>query len=370
VTYQSGPYSVLAESHVNAVNLLVDTWNENGGIQGREINLTIADTEGSADNAIQRTRELIDSGDVDFLGSCLSTDGARAAMNVAGRNNVPLITGTTGARLLVEEACNPYSFRGPTSTLTRAQAGAPLAMNRFGDQVFQLNPDYSWGQEIQEDWQSELEARGANVVDSAFLELGASDFSSAISRIEEADPDFVQVGFAGSGSIAFMNQANQQGLEYPIYFHVIHEPLLRGVSPDVYDTVPVFTPVEYAYSLDNDKNTDFVEAYESEFGMVPAKPAGLPYKHLDSAFQAFDTASSMGADDLVSSYGDWAGTTITGDFEMRACDHQARYPMYEAEVTELSEEGEVTWDIVNDIAMDDLLLSCEEQTSRMSCSVE
>ncbi|WP_254538389.1 ABC transporter substrate-binding protein [Halomarina litorea] len=369
VTFQSGPYSAFGDDIVAATKMLVNNWNEQGGLQGQEIQLSTRDTEGDAQKAIQEARELVESEGIDIMGCFLSTPEARAAMNVAGRNQTPLITCSTGARLLVEQACNPYAFRGPTSTLAKAKAGGPTGVEEFGSNVFQLNPDYSWGKEIKQDWQTVIEDNGGSVVDSMYVELGASDFSTAISRIQSADPDWIQVGFAGSGAVSFMTQANQQGLEYPQFHHVLYEQTVSGASGDIFNTVPVYTPTEYTYQIDTGANNQFVEAFNSEFGRNPSLAAGNAYRHLDAGFKGMDGADSLEADALVSAFEGWSGSVITGDYTIRACDHQGEYPVYIAQVDQVSSEGAVSWNVQGTVASDQILLSCEEQTSRLECDL-
>lgn len=367
-TFQSGAYSAFGEDNIAAIEMLVDNWNQNGGLQGREINLSTVDTEGEAELAIQRSRQLINQDNVDFYGCFLSTPEARGAINVAGRNEVPLLTCSTGARLLVEEACNPYAFRGPTSTLSKGKAGAPVGLEEFGTDVVQLNPDYSWGQEIAEDWGSVIEDNGGTVVDSLFAELGGSDFSTEISAIEDADPDWIQVGFAGSGAVAFMTQADQQGLEYPQFHHVLYEQTVQGASEGLFQNVDVFTPSEYNYQIDTDANQQFVQDFNDAEGRNPSLSAGNVYRHMEAGFKAIDAADGFGADEIVSAIEGWSGDVISGGYEMRACDHQGEYPVYISQVENV-QDG-VSWSNIQTVDTSEMLLSCDEQTSRMNCSVE
>lgn len=369
VAFQSGPYSAFAPDISDAFDMLIDDWNDNGGVQGMDVVGFNRDSEAEPETAIQKAQELVDSENVDMLASFLSTDEDRGVMNVGGRNQVPTVTCATGAQLLVEEACNPYTFRGPTSTLTKGMAGGPAGVELFGEDVYQLNPDYSWGHEIEADWQTTIEEAGGNIVEQDRAELGASDFSTNVGNIQDVDPDWIQVGFAGSGAVAFMTEANQSGLEYPQFFHVLYEQIAGGADPEIFDTVPVYTPTEYTYDIDTPENNDFVERFESEFGRTPGLAAGQAYRHIEAALRAMDEADSTEADALVSSFRDWSGTVISGEYNMRACDHQASYPMYVTQLDSIEDE-QVSWAVDETVSADDILISCDDIAGRMECSVE
>lgn len=370
ITFQSGPYSALGSSFVSSYELLISTWNENGGIQGRDLELTIADTEGKAELAIQKSRELINQENVDVLVSAASTPETTAVMNVSRREDFPLITSGTGGQQLVEQECHPYAFRGPSSTLSKGRAGAPVGVEKFGERMFMFQPDYSYGQSAATVWRQETEAAGGQIVDEMFVDLGASDFSAVISRIQESDPDWVCVGSVGSGAVAFLKQAHQQGLDYPMVMPIAYEQILAGAGAEAFNSIPIYTPTEYTYSIETEANQTFVQNYENEAGNKPALSAGNIYRHSDAAFQAFDTADSTEPEALVQAFKGWSGNTITGSYEMRACDHQGRYPMYIAEVTGAAENNYPTWKVDSTVSPSQLLLSCEEQISRMECSVE
>ncbi|THE63024.1 ABC transporter substrate-binding protein [Salinadaptatus halalkaliphilus] len=369
VAFQSGPYSAFAPDIQDAFEMLIDDWNDMGGVQGMEVEGFNRDSEAAPETAIQRAQELIDSEGVDMLATFLSTDEDGGVMNVGGRNGVPTVTCATGARLLVDEQCNPYSFRAPTSTLTKAKAGAAGGVDLFGEEVFQLNPDYSWGHEIQEDWERTIEEAGGTVVDQGWAELGASDFSTHVGAIQDADPDWIQFGFAGSGAVAFMTEAQQTGIDIPQFHHVAYEPTILGAGSSVFDETRVYTPTEYTYDIDTEANQDFVDRFESETGRLPGLAAGQAYRHIEAALRAADGADGTGPDTLVSAIREWSGEVISGEYNMRSCDHQASYPMYIAEV-DSADDDQIYWSVEETIPADEVLASCDEVTGRMECSVE
>jgi branched-chain amino acid transport system substrate-binding protein len=372
-TYQSGPYSAFGNDVIAGIELLIDEYNENGGLQGREIKFTNIDTEGDSSVAIEEGRAMLQSENVDVFGVFASTSEVQGLMNVANKNEVPCYM-TVGNNVdLVLENCNRYSFRGAPNSRSKVMVTTQTAIDTLGSKVFQINPDDVFGQGVQATYEEEITAAGGEIIDSMFVPVGAEDWSAALSRIESADtePDWIQLGHGGAGVISLFTQADQQDFEIPINVYTLHEQIVQGAPGGFFDSVDVYTSSGYVNSLDRSGVNSFKNSFQEKTGRTPSKAGANTYWHSEAVFEAIDGEDEIDTDTIVSAIKNFSGETIAGPYSYRACDNQASWPIRFTRIDSVDENGFPTWTVEAEIAKEKLPgISCEEITSQMNCSVE
>ncbi|RQG99458.1 ABC transporter substrate-binding protein [Natrarchaeobius oligotrophus] len=356
-TFQAGPYAVYGEEIIAAVELLVEDWNDDGGVQGQQIELSTVDTRGEPEEAIQGAQELVQQEDVHAMGHIVSTPETPALAGVTNENEVPLQTCTTTGVQAYDDVCNDYFFQGNRLTTPVARLGAPFAVEELGGEVFQLNPDDSFGRSVRDDWREAIEDAGGEVVDSTEASLDQEDFSSHISQILSADPDWVQMGQSGGDALSFMNQANEEDFTYPIYAHLMFEQLMMGVDESFFEDAPMYFTTDYTHSIDTPENQAFVESFEDEMDVKPSGVAGWAYYHMDAMLQSIDEQDSFDADTIVEGFKDYETTSLTGEYSMRGCDNLGASPMVYARSSGFA-DGIPEWDIVDEVSHDEVLDDC------------
>jgi branched-chain amino acid transport system substrate-binding protein len=357
-TALSGSLATFSEDTPDAVELLVSEWNDDGGLQGTDVEISVFDTQSDAETAIRHARDFIQDGG-DVLGLSATTPEVTALQDQAQRNEIPMVSTSSGGESLVEN-CNEFSFRGGTATNSKAAVSAPFAVENLGSDVFLLNYDYSYGYEVEENWTEGIEGAGGEVVGTARQALGEGDFSAPISQIESADPDWVLSGVAGADAVAFITQFNQQGIDVPIHTHTNFEQTLQGLSEDVIANQDIYTNRAYVYTVENEMNNDFVDRFREEIGNPPGLAEGVSYKNMDAFLNAASEADSLDAGDVVSTFSGYDTESITGPYTMRACDHQGQFALYQTRLEGLDDEGYPAWEVLQTTPKEDFLLPCEE----------
>ena len=88
--------------------------------------------------------------------------------------------------------------------------------------------------------------------------------------------------------------------------------------------IGVNSGVRYHFSLENDANKAFVEAYRAEHDDLPSSFAGEAYDGLRWWLRAVDETGSWDVEDWVKNFESSVyEDSVEGRKEMRACDHQA-----------------------------------------------
>jgi len=265
---QSGNFALVGDPKYKASMLAIEEINANGGIDGKEIEPVTADPQSDNQRYQELTREYINEEEVDVLWAGYSSATREAIRPIINRNE-QLYFYTTQYEGGV---CDWTTFAcGPTA---RQQLGSvlPYLREEFGPEIYTIAADYNFGQ-LSADWVKVLaDENDAEVVGEEFIPLSESSFGSTISRIQEADPDFVMSMLVGANHTAFYEQKASSGLDVPIgtstamaqgYEH-------RRIDPPA--MANIYAGVNYMEEIPTQGNTSdggFVDRY---YEMYPDAP--------------------------------------------------------------------------------------------------
>jgi len=207
----TGVYAALAESEVAGARFAVDEVNQNGGILGRQVELLIADSANDIAAGVQKTRELIDRDQVDFIAGNVNSAVALAMTQVtAERRKLHIVTGghideITGGR------CSWNVFRICKTTTMEANAIADTLIRKFGTKWYFLTPDYVYGRVLQALFENKLKSYGGTWAASV-LPLGTVDYSRALNDAASFGPQVLIDLMAGEDQTNSLRQIVSFGL--------------------------------------------------------------------------------------------------------------------------------------------------------------
>jgi len=265
---QSGNFALVGTPKWRASKLAIDEINENGGIDGKEIELFDPDPQSNNDRYLQLTKQLINEENVDALWAGYSSATRETIRPTIDRNEQLYFYTTQYEGGVADE----YTFCiGATA---RQQLGmvVPYLIDEFGTgdtaSIYTIAADYNFGQ-LSADWVKVIaEENGGEVIGEEFIPLEVSNFGSTISDIEEADPDIVMALLVGANHASFWSQRTSAGLEIPMGTSTVmaqghqHKRLDTGTLANVYGGF------NYMEELPNERNTKdggFVDRYYEAF---------------------------------------------------------------------------------------------------------
>ncbi len=263
----SGVYAQLGEDITNAMELYFE--EQDTEIAGRSIELVQEDTEGDPQTGVQAARTLMEREGVELLTGAVSTAVAYGVIDLVDREQMPFVIsnalGNDATRGGVE-----YVFRTSGSSW---QVSYPMGEYLVGegiDNVYVSAADYAAGQEMSAAFKEGYEAAGGNVAGEVYPPLGTNDYSSFLTRIQQAgDAQGVWNFYAGSDAVRFVKQAASSGLDKPIFG--------PGYLAEA-DTLPaqgdaaigVRTALYYATTLDNPENEEFIDSFKQKYDREPS----------------------------------------------------------------------------------------------------
>jgi branched-chain amino acid transport system substrate-binding protein len=183
-----------------------------GAINGKKIELVVADHQNKPDIAAAKAREWFDVEKVDMLIGGVNSGAAIAMASVARDKARPYFVVGSGASGLTNEYCSPYTVMYAYDTVAMARGTASAVLKSGGKRWFFVTADYAFGNALQADAAKVLENGGGAVAGVARHPLGASDFSSYMLQAINAKPEVLALANAGGDTVNAIKSAAEFGL--------------------------------------------------------------------------------------------------------------------------------------------------------------
>src|SRR6202023_468049 len=152
----SGAAAAGGKTALVGTQMAVDRINKSGGINGRPIELIVADYESKPDVGRRKAEKLVVEDNIDiqcggFLSNvCLACMPVWEEAKIVNMITVCLDTTITGSK------CNRYTFRPFDYAPAQAVAFAPYLVNSLGKKWHILYADYSWGQSTRDAYAAQI----------------------------------------------------------------------------------------------------------------------------------------------------------------------------------------------------------------------
>jgi branched-chain amino acid transport system substrate-binding protein len=211
----SGPTYNFGQSAQNGVLMAAAQINQDGGINGRRIDVVLEDDRGSPEEAARKTAKLIDQDKVVAIIAGGVSGNSRAAAPKAQSSRIPLISpsstdpAVTQAGDYIFRTCFVDSFQGEVM----ANFAANTLKARKAAILFDFNSPYGRG--LTEFFELSFRKLGGEIVKLSYTQ-GDADFKGQLSSIKAAEPDVIYIpGYYGEVA-RIAKQARALGLEQPL----------------------------------------------------------------------------------------------------------------------------------------------------------
>ena len=183
-----------------------------GAVNGKKIELLVADHQNKSDVAAAKAREWFDTQGLDMLigGTSSGTNLAMAKVALEKKKLFISIGGATAA--LTNEQCSPYTVHWAYDTVALAKGTGNAVVKAGGKSWYFLTADYQFGAQLQADTSSVVKAAGGTVVGSVKHPLSASDFSSFLLQAQSSKAQILGLANAGGDTINSIKAANEFGI--------------------------------------------------------------------------------------------------------------------------------------------------------------
>ncbi len=251
----SGPLAAGgSDLHALGTKIMIDYFNQKGGIEGYQIEPIYADAQSKPDIAINEVVRLIEQEKVDIvLGFFSSAQCVPVAARVDQFKKFMWIT-TCISSAVLENRNLRYVFRpqpsGRQFGLTSTGFVAAYAQEKFGREpkglrIAIIHEDGAYGVDVSRGTEEGAKKAGFNIVLNDGYSATAPDLSSLVTKLKRARPDVIfHTGYNPDISL-FLRQAREMGLRFNALIG-------HGAGYGVYDKLKeaVGTDVNYFFNVD------------------------------------------------------------------------------------------------------------------------
>lgn len=329
VSSKSGVFAQQGEEVIRAIQFAIDEANAKGGVDGRKVEVQIADDEGTPDAGRRVAEKLARDGHNLLIGAIPSSISLALAQNLDRWDAAYFVVASKSDKL-TGDTCKPRSFRTNHSDAMDIAMINEWAKGLKEKTFAVLAADYVWGRDSGESFKKAVEATGKKVPLSLYVPLGTKDFSPYIAQLKAANVDAIWVAESGRDAIAFLKQSEEFGLipKTKLIGHALVQNFLINATGKALEGTPGNTA--YSADIDTPRNKAFVAAWKAKFNRVPTDNEGQGYNGMQVMFAGVTKAKSVKPEDVSKALRGAQLDTIYGSVTMRAADNQLVLPNYVA----------------------------------------
>lgn len=278
-TFMSGAASVFGVPAKAAAELMIEEMNAQGGIGGVKVSATYIDEGIGSDKLLSEYRRVVQEQGVKTMLSAISSGNCNIVAPVAEDLKVLNVMWDCGTEKVLEDKRYKYVLRTQANATTEMVASVLYLLKTRPNfsTVAVVNQDYAWGRDSWEIFINTLKTLkpDVRVVAEMFPKLGASDFSTEISRLQALRPDVVLNTSWGGDLDTFVRQAAQRGLfnQGATMVLPLAESSLERLGATLPEGVIVGARGDHYFlhpeTKDDPKHKDFVAKFRAKTGAYP-----------------------------------------------------------------------------------------------------
>jgi branched-chain amino acid transport system substrate-binding protein/urea transport system substrate-binding protein len=259
----SGGLEVLGQQGVQGVQLAVEEANEAGGVlDGRMIELVIADSRTDPKTSVERTTELIQRDQVSAICGPVTSANRDAIQPTIERYQTPLLYATD----YEGGVCSRYMPCYSALPEHWVEPFIPFLQQTYGSSYYLFGSDYIWPQKMNEAIRREVGEVGGEVVGEEYTPFGVKDFTSTVRKITGSGAEVVVITVVGADAITFVKQFVAAGgkANSTLAFFGYSENYLSGFSQE--ESEGILCPANFIATLDKPEAKAFVAKVKGRFG--------------------------------------------------------------------------------------------------------
>lgn len=292
----SGANAIYGEEALNALNMVVDQMNAEGGLNGVPVEIVVYDDQGSPEEAVKAVTKLIE---VDHVDACISSCVSSCILASAGAlNDAQIVTFGTGLSPTYMAQDWEYVFRACVNSDFVAPLTVGLAKDLEISTVAIFRGQDESAIATANTFASVCEEQGIQVVTEEAYNEGDSDFSGQITKMIDSGADAVFMSTVGATYGMFIKQLRQYGFEGIIINKEALPTDAVEIAGDAADYVAFAAPYLTYASLeecDDPAIRAFLEEYQEKFGAMPATDCA--FRVYDSLMVLWEAAKQAGTND-------------------------------------------------------------------------
>jgi len=352
LTVDAGPFVSIMRHVTEPTALAIDVLNAQGGALGRKYEIVAQTYAGPPAAATAAVNRLVKQEGVSFLTGFNTSSSALALGPQLAALHALLIDTSTAADELTGKNCQANYFRVSMIDSMNMNALRTVVQQSGAKTWDLLMPDYATGHDFAKRFAALAQAQGSAVQSTLFAPMATTDFGSYITQLSNKPAEGLAIVFPGSTGVMLSKQQAQFGL-FSKYKTVVSAFFTNDMVIDAQgdSTVGVHAALGYKWEMPGERNAAFVKAFEARFKRKPTYLDADSYQAMELLHAAILKAKSTDVAAVRAALSGLKTTTVVGDVEMRAADHQLLRPVALVQVTKAGDgKGAITLRSVEPIA--------------------
>ena len=307
----SGDLAELGEESRRGAELAIKERNENGGVNGQQIELVTADAPG-ADDGVSAVVNLVETENVPIILGTYASTISRAASQRAAQDDIPYWELGAVADVITEDNPGntfrtnpPANFFGIDGVDLAANVIAPALDTDVNDlRMAVMYESGEYGNAVGEGAVSAAEDAGIEIVEDIQYEADTSDLSSEVQRLDMAEVDVLNHTGYDPDIDLLWSQLESLGVYIPAVIGNGAGYSLRTFTDNVGDTATLGTfNVDFTQYNTNPNYApgivDYIELYSNEYDEIPLSGHSLAnYFGTNVLLDTLEVAESTGLEDV------------------------------------------------------------------------
>ncbi|MFQ5781902.1 MAG: urea ABC transporter substrate-binding protein [Nitrosopumilus sp.] len=259
----SGTMSSSESPVVDATILAINQINDRGGILDRKVDYVIADGKSDWQTFANEAERLIVEEEVDVIFGGW-TSASRKTMKPVFEEYNHLLFYPVQYEGLEQSKNIIYTGAAPNQ---QAIPAVDWAFENIGTNFYLVGSDYVFPRSVNEIIKFRISELGGTVVGEKYRILGDTNFKEIVSDIQNKKPDVIINTINGDSNIAFFKELRDVGIlpqNLPTISLSIGENEIQQLGSE--NMKGDYAVWNYFQSIDTNRNRDFVEAFQKQFG--------------------------------------------------------------------------------------------------------
>ena len=284
----SGPLAGFGKQLRMGMQLRVDEVNEQGGVNGRKLNLKFEDSGYDPKRAVLAAQKLVNQDKIFAMLGHIGTAQNVATFPVLFDKNVISFFPVTAAREMYEPH-NRLKYSFAATYFDQIRLGAPkLYKEKNAKKACAIYQDDEFGLEVLRGAEAGLKSIGAELAEKTSFKRGATDFSSQVARMKAAGCDFVVLGTIIRETIGTIGESRKTGFS-PTFLasSAAYTDLIHKLGGKPMDGLYAMMTVQNPYLDEASQPIRFwANKYKTKFNDDPSVFSVYGYSVVDSFIQA------------------------------------------------------------------------------------
>lgn len=332
----SGGAAALGEPEMQTLKMLVDQKNEDGGINGRKIDLVTYDDKSDQNEAILSMKKALTQDKVSIVIGGTTSGNSLAMLPLAEQNQVPYISVAASKQIYMNEngQARKWVFKMPQDDQQAVERILQYLKDNNLTKVAWLNVANSFGTGGHEEFVKHMANYGVKSVIEDEFEATVTDAKPLLTRVKKANPDAIIVWGTVQESAVVIKNIRELSLDLPVLAsHGVATGQFIEVAGEAANDVVLPTgKLLIADKLeDSNPQKELLSAYNEAFTAKYNKPASTFGAYAADAFsiatkaiEAKGNDSAALRDYIEQELGEYIG--LTGTFNITADNHMGLSP--------------------------------------------